>query len=782
MDQPITDPSWVFAAVLAPFAAALLAPALVRIGGRIGPLLLALVPAGIFAAFALELPSIAGGSVLTPGIDWLPLFDTRFSFRVDGLSALFALLITGIGLFILVYAGGYMKGHPRLGVFEAELLAFMGSMLGLVLADDIITLFVFWEGTSITSFLLIGFDHTREKARRAAFQALVITGLGGLCLLAAMLLAAGVSGTHSLTGLIASGEALRHSPLYAPILILVLGAAFTKSAQMPFHVWLPNAMEAPTPVSAFLHSATMVKAGVYLLMRLYPVLGDTHLWTTILPFFGAVTLVGGAALALRQTDLKLTLAYTTVASLGLMVLLVGIGGEAALLGAAAYLLAHALFKGALFMVVGGMDHATGTRDGRRLSGLWRAMPITFVAALVAGLSMAGLPPLFGFVAKEALYDGLYGHGPAIAVAAAVLGNALMFAAAGLVALKPFLGVPRPTPKPPHESGFELWIGPLVLAIKGGSIALMLPVALHLVLEPMTSAIIGHDVAFDLHLLPDHVGPAVLLSAASVVLGIGLFLAADIVRDRLDALMARLGWGPDRGFDQMIAGLLRFASALTRTLQSGRLEAYMTATVLMIAAALLVPLFAVDGGASLPPPPDVSLHEAAIFLLATIGIVAVVAARSRLVAIVSLGVQGLAVAVLYMLHGAPDLAFTQFMVETLSVVILTLVMTRLRLEVHDPRPLAGKIGDGALALVAGFAFAAVLVRVTAIAFDDRLSAFYEANSRLLAHGRNIVNVIIVDFRGLDTLGEIAVVMITGLAILALVRIRGRRAIHEGDDHR
>ncbi len=577
-------------ALAAPFLGAVLAPVLAR-SGRAGPWMLAAVPALLFTLFASMVPEIAAGGRITASLDWLPALGVHLSILIDGLSLLFALLITGIGALIIVYAGGYMEGHPHKGRLLAFLMLFMGAMLGLVLADDGITLFVFWEGTSIASFLLIGFDHTRERARRAALQALVITGAGGLALLAAMILGGLISGDRSLSGLLAAGEALRSSPTYPLLLGLVLVAAFTKSAQVPLHVWLPNAMEAPTPVSAYLHSATMVKAGVYLLMRLHPALGDTAEWTSLLGLFGGATLLTGAVLALRQTDLKLMLAQTTVASLGLLVMLVGIGTDGAIRGALAYLLAHALFKGALFMLAGGIDHATGTRDVRRLSGLRRAMPVTFATALVAAFSMGGLPPLLGFPAKETLYAGLVDAGPVTPLVVAVIGNALMFAAAFQVGLLPFMGPERPLPHHPHENGIELLLGPVLLGLAGLALALLAHGTGTVLLAPAAAAVAGRPVAVDLHLIPAHVDAALGLSAVTIAVGVGLLLVAKPVRAALADGLAAIGWGPDRGFDQVLTGLVRVSVTVTRSLQSGRLETYMTVTLILVAVALLMPMAA-----------------------------------------------------------------------------------------------------------------------------------------------------------------------------------------------
>ncbi|MCZ7860262.1 putative monovalent cation/H+ antiporter subunit A [Agrobacterium salinitolerans] len=766
-----------FLSLFLPFLAALAAPALVKRFGHNAAWVLAIAPALAFAHFALMLPQIAAGGVVTGGYAWVPSFNLSFSWFIDGLSLIFALLITGIGLLIVLYAGGYMKGHPQQGRFLSFLLLFMGAMLGVVVSDSLLMLFVFWELTSITSFLLIGFDHERAASRRAALQALVVTGGGGLLLLAGLIFIWDISGMTQLSMLVRGGDVLRDSPFYLAALLLVLGGAFTKSAQFPFHFWLPNAMEAPTPVSAYLHSATMVKAGVYLLMRLNPVLGDTAAWQILLPFFGGLTMLIGALLAVRQTDLKLMLAYTTVSSLGLLVMLTGFGSAHAIEAAVLYLVAHSLFKGALFMVAGIIDHETGTRDVTKLGGLRKAMPITFTAALAAAISMAGLPPFFGFLAKEEIYYAL-AHGNPRAVlftGIAILGNALMFAVAFAVALKPFLGKPVKTPKHAHEGPLLLWLGPALLALKGLTIALFSGVAHFYVSTPMASAIAGEARPVEISLIP-HIGVPLGLSLLTIALGIALYAQLSTARGLIDRTFKALGAGPDRGFDVFIDMLVKVSFHITRLIQPGRLEFYVTATFAVIAAVLLVPLFLYGELPSMPSwPHDMQVHELTFIVIAVAGLIAVPTASSRLTAIIALGIQGFAVAVIFLLFGAPDLSFTQFMVETLSVVILTLVMTRLRLSPSDHRGLGQKLMDGTIAIACGTGFALFLMRATQASFDNRLTDFYNTYSKAIAHGANVVNVIIVDFRGTDTLGEIAVVMITGLAILALIRIRPAAAV-------
>ncbi|WP_417667419.1 putative monovalent cation/H+ antiporter subunit A [Roseibium sp.] len=768
-------------AVLAPFAAAAVAPVATKYLRHNAAWLLALVPAWIFFHFAGFVGAVSHGETFTPFREWAPSYGINLSFYIDGLSTLFALLISGIGTFIILYAGGYLKGHPQQGRFFSFLFLFMGAMLGLVTGNNLITLFIFWELTSITSFLLIGFDHLRAASRRAALQALVVTGGGGLALLAGFILIIGATNEIEMSVLLANPDIIKSSGLYLPIFLLVLGGAFTKSAQFPFHFWLPNAMEAPTPVSAFLHSATMVKAGVYLLMRMHPLLGDTALWTTVLPIFGGVTLLVGTILAVRQTDLKLMLAYTTVASLGLLVMLVGTSWEKALEGAVLYLLAHSLFKGALFMVAGTIDHEAGTRDVTKLGGLRGAMPVTFAAACLAALSMSGLPPFIGFIAKEVLYYGTW-DAPSAAMAltaTAVVGNALMLVIAAVVALKPFLGPKVETPKHAHEGPVLLFAGPVVLSLTGLAAALMAHSTGELFIAPMLSSLTGQTASVELHLIPPYINAPLILSIITVALGIVLYLNLTRLRSIIAGVLTAIGWGPDKGFDQFVAGIVSASSVFTRFIQGGKMQTYMVVIFGVTAAAVLVPAFTAGGLPSMPAVPDYTFYEWGILIIALLGLIAVLVAKTRLTAIVSLGIQGFAVAVIFMLFGAPDLSFTQFMVETLSVVILALVMTRLNLAPRDHRPASAVLFTGVISVAVGAGIALTLMAITQQPFDSRLSDFFATYSRAIAHGRNIVNVIIVDFRGFDTLGEIAVVVLAGLCVLALIRVRTKPEVKKDE---
>lgn len=759
-------------AILAIFLAAMLAPALNRLLPAWSHWILALVPAGAAIWFGLQVPAVAGGAVITQSVDWVPAMGVALSFRLDGLSLLFAMLVCGIGAFIVLYAGGYLRGHPQEGRFHLFIMSFMAAMLGLVLADDLIALFIFWELTSVTSFLLIGFNHTDSRSRRSAIQALLVTGGGGMALLAGLILLGLASGQTSLGAIIASGTDMTAHALYLPIFILLVLAAFTKSAQVPFHFWLPNAMDAPTPVSAYLHSATMVKAGVYLLARLSPILGGTDLWFWTLVSAGALTAMWGGLMALRATDLKKVLAYTTLMALGTLVMLVGLGTEYALRGFAVFLLAHALYKGALFMGVGAVDHGTGTRDVSELGGLRRAMPVTALFIALAALSMSGLPPFLGFIGKELIYEGLLGAGPNAwaAMAAAILANATMLGAAGLVFVKPFLGTPSKAASHAHEGGPELWLGPAVLASLGLGLGLY-PVALDGLLTQVAGSLQGAPVTVELHLWHG-ITPALGLSVVTVALGVLLFLALVPVKSILAGLQKITRFDADKGWDHILNGLDGFARWLTRLLQGGEMVRYtaiiftamlaMVGGTLWLRGAIRMPAFTFHDGEWL------ALPLATMMILGTIG---ALIGRSRLAAITSLSVTGLSIALFFLVYGAPDVGITQLMVETLTAIILVLVLSRLpALPAVTDRGGATKLFHGVLAVGLGGTVTAILLAIIASPLSLELSRFFGDASYLEAYGRNVVNVILVDFRGFDTLGEITVVATAGLGVLALLKAR------------
>ncbi|MEX0717214.1 MAG: putative monovalent cation/H+ antiporter subunit A [Planctomycetaceae bacterium] len=774
-----------FWAVLSGFVLAAVSPWIVRAAGRAQGVVLALLPLALTAFFASRLAAAReSGIAAAEGIAWMPGLDFRLSFFADGLSLLFCVLICGIGALVLIYAASYLRGHPDLPRFYVSLLSFMASMLGVVLADNILVLFVFWELTSLTSYFLIGFDHERPAARAAALQALLVTGGGGLALLAGLLMLGHVAGSYELS-VIASGEfRLAGHPLALPILLLILLGAFTKSAQFPFHFWLPNAMEAPTPVSAYLHSSTMVKAGIYLLARLSPALSATadatgdamadaiDWWYWLVTGFGGATAVIGAWLAFRETYLKRILAYSTVSSLGILVMLLGLGTEEAVVAAVVYLLAHALFKATLFLVAGSIDHETGVRDAEQLGGLASAMPFTAAASVVAALSMAGFPPLFGFLGKEQLLEAA-SHAPVHAVPALValaVAATLTVAVAILAGVKPFIGRRTPTPRSPHEPPAGMLFGPVSLSAAGVALGLAPWLVGELLVAPAAGAILGKRWDVELHLWH---GFTLVLGISLAILAVGTFLY--FVRRPAGRLALPIDWianrGPARWYEGGIAALNAIAAGQTRLLQSGYLRRYLLICI-SVAAGLAVFTYA-ERGRAMPSMSawwrEVRIHEGLIVVITFLALIAAVLSRSRLGAIAAMGAVGYGVALIYVLFGAPDLAMTQFVVETLTVILFVLAFHHLPgFARFSSRP--AKIRDAVIAIGVGALMTTLVLIANEVQVAKSISWFYAENSLDGGHGRNIVNVILVDFRGIDTLGEITVLAVAGIGVYALLKLR------------
>jgi len=719
-----------------------------------------------FARFA---PAISSGETFQFHRDWVPTLGVNLTFSLDGLSLLFALLITGIGALVLIYAGGYMAGRPYRGRFFGLLLLFMASMLGLVLADNLLLLYVFWELTSLSSYFLIGFDHKRAEARAAALQALLVTAAGGLALLAGVILLGQAGGSLQLSTLLTQGDQLRSDPLYAPALLLIVVAAFTKSAQFPFHFWLPGAMEAPTPVSAYLHSATMVKAGVYLLARLSPALGGTPLWFGLVAGGGALTMVLAGLLALFQTDLKRILAYSTVSALGLMVLLLGVGTSGAVQGCLVFLLAHALYKGALFMIAGIVDHETGTREVDQLGGLASKMPLTAAAGALAAMSLAGFGPVLSFIGKEMIFETLLAAQSWLLLAAAVLAGGFFATVAALVGLRPFHGQHNPTPRPPHEASLNLLLGPLLLAIAGVAGGLFPDGLAERLIAPAVSAVWGQTE--DVHLVLWHgFNLALLLSVVSLVIGIVFYLGWDGLRRNKARLEPLFRIGPARGYELGMQGLSQVAVGTTRLLQSGYLRYYLMITVATTVGLTAYALVGSGMVAMAFDPWDLRLYEAGLAGLILLAILSAVLFETRLAAIAALGVVGYGVAIVFVLFGAPDLAMTQFLVETLTVILFVLVFYHLP-ESQIVSDTSARWRDALLAATAG-ALMTVLVLASTAENYAPISSFFEEYSVTLGHGRNVVNVILVDFRALDTLGEITVLSVAAIGVYGLLKLRPR----------
>ena len=734
-------------------------------------LVTAAIAAALTALFAAQIPTVAGGAPVRVALDWIPGLDVRLSFLVDGLSVLFALMISGIGVVVALYSLVYMAHYAQRERFFLYLLLFMVSMLGLVLADNLITLFVFWELTTVSSFLLIGFTHEKPESRRNALQALLVTAAGGLALLAGLVLLGIAGGSFELSELLAGGSLADHR-LYGAILVLVLLGAFTKSAQVPFHFWLPNAMAAPTPVSAYLHSATMVKGGVYLLARLNPVLGGTDGWIWSLTIAGTVTAVWASIWAMRQTDLKLVLAYTTLMALGTLTLLLAGQEPVTVVAAMTFLIVHSLYKAGLFLVVGIVDHASGTRERPALSGLRHAMPITAAIAAVAALSMAGFPPFLGFIGKELKYEGaiaVASETPAVIVGL-VLANALMVAVAGIVALAPFFGSASRPPRPPHDPPALMWIGPAALAVMGLGLGLMPGFIAGTIVQPAAIAVHGAPIEVKLALWHG-VNVPLMLSLVTVGLGLSFYAARRGIAGALERVERALPVTADRAYDDVIDGLKALAAWQTRILQGGLLRRYMAITLTTITVTIIVTL--ARGGVLVWPDawPDVSFVEWTVALLIVAGALVTIRVDSRLTAICALGVVGTGIALIFLLHGAVDVAMTQLLVETLVIVMVSVALLRLpRFSGFAHPGRGGRVRHGLLSIALGAAVTVTMLAVLDGDLDRRITDFFEAESVASAFGRNIVNVILVDFRALDTLGEIGVVAVAGIGAYAMIKLR------------
>ncbi len=742
--------------------------------------LAAVLPSGLFIWLLSTVPSVSRGGEHYWEVEWLPQLDIALSFRVDGLSLLFGLLITGIGAFILLYASEYMRGAPQLGRFTLYLIAFMLSMLGLVLTDNLVALFVFWELTTITSFLLIGYSHEDAVARRAALQGLLVTGAGALAMLAGFVLLGAAADTYSLREMLSEPAGLSGHPHYNAILVLILAGAFTKSAQFPFHFWLPNAMAAPTPVSAYLHSATMVKAGVFLLARLNPILGNTEMWALALTVAGAVTAVYSSAVALTKTDLKQILAYTTVMALGVCVMFIGLPsahghGEPPLgpIAAVTFVFVHALYKAALFMVAGTIDHSAGTRDLRLLGGLRKAMPWTFAAALLAALSMAGMPPFIGFIGKELLYESATASSPALyATAAAVAANAMIVAAAVLVVAVPFGGTPPSTLQDTHEGPWTLWAGSAVLGVVALSTGLVPQLAFDPVLIPAAGSVIGHTPEFEATLWHGFNMP-LMLSAVTVACGGLLFWKRSVALRALVWSLSRIPLTGDRAYDLSMDGIARFSTWNTRWLQCGIQRRYILIAFAVLGASLAVTL-AIKDGLVLPAGlPDGDFIDWMLASLIAVSALVTIRAKSRLLAICALGVVGTGTALIFLVYGAVDVAMTQLMVETLVVVIVAMVLLKLPSFRDEVRQTAfGRWRDRIVSLTVGVTITLVLISVTSTPSERVVTDHLTKIAYPEGFGRNVVNVILVDFRGFDTMGEITVLAIAAIAAYMLIRWRFR----------
>ena len=763
---------------------AAVAPFVGRRWGRSTLLFCGIAPLVTVVWAATRLQSVVGGAAETSSLPWIPDLGLSIDLRIDAFALLMVTLVAGIGVLIFVYAYAYFGDRPDLGKFSGTLVAFAGAMLGLVLADNLLALYLFWELTSVTSYLLIGFEDRKPAARAAALQALFITGIGGLAMLGGFVILGGQAGTFQMSALLSDppGGSLTNFAL-----VLVLLGALTKSAQVPFHSWLPGAMAAPTPVSAYLHSATMVKAGVYLIARFAPAFAEAGPWRPVAITAGLATMLIGGLRALRQHDLKLLLAHGTTSQLGFLIVLLGLGLPEATMAGCVMLLAHGFFKAALFMVVGIVDHQAHTRDFRRLDRLglspsWRP---TMAVTVAAAASMAGVPLLFGFIGKESAYEALV-HGGAgsadgLILAGVVAGSMLTFAYSGRL----IRGLVAPASA--REDIVSTAPAPAQAFLAPAVVLAAISILLGVLPGPLSDFVSAAAQSLDPSVEPVHLavwhgfGTALWLSVATLAVGALLVAGWKRVEAGQNLTPSRLP-SADGGYLAVLKGINMLADRTVAIVQSGSLPAYI-GTILFTLMAL--PGYILVRDTELPELPPVASSATQLVVAVLVFGAAVGAARvtRRIHAVLFLGAVGYGMALLFVLHGAPDLALTQVLIETLSVAIFVLVLRRLpESATHSPWRL-GQVVRAAFAVGTGLFVTIFALVASAARTEDPISTGFLERALPEGGGRNVVNVILVDFRGIDTVGEITVLAVAALGIVSLARaareaIGGRRI--EGED--
>lgn len=737
-------------------------------------LLLAVLPLVLFGYFASQIPHISQGNTIRESVQWVPSLSINFDFSLNGLSLLFSLLITGIGAIIFIYASSYLKGHIYQDRFLAYLCLFMSAMLGVVLSDNILLLFVFWELTSISSFFLIGFNNENADSRKSAITALSVTGLGGFFLLAGLILISQIAGTYSITDLKDSSQLIIEHPLYPLIIGLVFIGAFTKSAQFPFHFWLPGAMKAPTPVSAYLHSATMVKAGIFLLARFTPILGGTDAWSWTLMGVGGFTMLYTAFHSLFRTDLKGVLAYSTISALGILTFLIGLGTEEALIGACTFIVVHALYKATLFLVTGIIDHETGTRDLTKLSGLRKVLAPVFIAGVLAALSSAGLPLSIGFIGKDLIYEATLHADEHIAIyltIAAVATNMCLVAAGFLAGIKPFTGKPDPAFEKVHLPHSTMWVPPLVLAVAGFILGCFPAILGESIVSGVISSMTGEATA--VHLKIWHGFNLVLgLSMVTLAGGALLYVINKPDHKKLQMLQRLNSWSPQSIFTRLSESFVAFSQRYTDVFHNGFLRSYLF-KIIIFAEALLIYELVIGGPIyidydQLSP---ITFHEAANVFILIGALVLTVTTSSRLTAVVGTSVVGYAICLMFVFYSAPDLAITQFTIDTLTVVLFVFVLFNLPSFLNfSTNNKATVIRDAFVAISFGAILSLIAIKVLQVPTEIEISDYYGRFAYELGKGKNVVNVILVDFRGFDTMFEIVVLSIAALGVYSLLKLR------------
>jgi multicomponent K+:H+ antiporter subunit A len=746
--------------------------------------------AGAVASLALiQLSPLMGdafsGEVIVQRISWMPMLGLDIVFRLDGLGLLFALMILCIGLLIILYARYYLSEHDDMGRFYAYLLLFMGSMLGIVLSENIIQMLIFWELTSLSSFLLISYWQTRQESRTGARMALAVTGGGGLALLGGFLLLGEIVGSYDLSVILASADIIQSHSLYLPMLVLVLLGAFTKSAQFPFHFWLPNAMAAPTPVSAYLHSATMVKAGVFLLARMFPALSGTPEWFWLVCITGLTTLVFGAYVAMFKDDLKGLLAYSTISHLGLITLLFGIGTPLAAVAGVFHIINHAIFKASLFMAAGIIHHETGTRDMRVLSGLWKYMPHTALLAMVAAASMAGVPLFNGFLSKEMFFaETLFvinePWGWLLPTAATMAGIFAVAYSLRFIHTVFFHGEPTNLPKKPHEPPRWMKVPVEILVF----LCLLVGVFPALTVEPIlavaaTSVLQGPLPAHDLAIWHGF-NTALVMSIIALAGGILAYLGRRPLAKFQERIDKRLEF--KRLYDYLLSKLFKYSGKITRALDTYSLQrmvfVFISFVLVLGTTGFMGSEFTLTGDQTALPIDGVSALMTFIIVTAAIG--TVVMHRERLIALILLGAVGLGVALVFVKFSAPDLALTQLSVEVVTVVLILLALYFLPQRSPKESSKLLRSRDAVIATAAGGGVAVLVWAVLTRPYQSIADYFLE-HSLPGGGGTNVVNVILVDFRGYDTLGEITVLALAGLGIYAMLdRLKLSGSLHDSED--
>ncbi|WP_414044669.1 Na+/H+ antiporter subunit A [Macrococcus equi] len=726
---------------------------------------------------------------------WMPHIGLNLNFKIDGISLLFTLLISIIGILVVFYSISYLNKREELGKFYTYLLLFMGAMLGVVLSDNILALYMFWELTSISSFLLISFWYYKDKSIQGALKSMLITVFGGLMLLGAITILITVSHTTSISAMIEQSAIIQQHQLFPLAIVLTLLAAFTKSAQFPFHIWLPDAMEAPTPVSAYLHSATMVKAGIYLIARFTPIYAVSHVWTYSLIFIGLFTMCFASVKAVNQKDLKGILAFSTISQLGLIMSLLGIGSFAlskqhneifiiAITASVFHILNHASFKGALFMAVGIIDHETGTRDIRKLNGLLTLMPITFTISLLGLLSMAGVPPFNGFLSKEMFISSVViavthlSNQPiagSIAIVLMFIGSMFTFIYCIKLLKDIFFGNPKEntSEKHPHEAPAAMLVSPVILI----SIMLVISILPNLFL-PLLSAATDSILNRQVQIEPIHhfhgINTPLMITLAIIIFG----LLAVITFKRWHKIYSLLPQqiSLNNGYDYLLVQSQKVSKRLNQYLVHQTIRFSMTAILITLIIMTIYVYIKAPIHIEFDSLGSIHAYEIILVGIILIAIIMILKAQSRLFSIIMLSAIGYSIALLFVFFDAPDLALTQLAIETISTALFLMCFYHLPRQYRHDESSKFKIMNLVIAILTGLCVTVIALSAYSNKLYPSIAEYYIKNVYELAAGKNMVNVILVDFRGFDTLFESSVLGIAGIGIYTLIRLRQNRGEH------